>query len=246
MATVNLNLAVLEQQAPELVGLAKSAAETLQQRQLFSHTARIALCLDISSSMEGFYISGIMDHLIKRTLGLALNLTDDSLIDIFLFGKSGYRYGEVGLGNYRNTIKGIKNSYPFEYETNYSKALSVIQEHYFAEASTEASPVFVFFATDGDTTDKEESRQIILDSAGNGIFWQFMAIGKPRKKLARKILGSDFAFLEELPQASESIICNTSFFRVEDPSIPTDKELYENLLNNYPEWVMKAKELSLI
>ena len=51
---------------------------------------------------------------------------------------------------------------------------------------------------------------------------------------------TSFTFLEELDEMEGRFIDNANFFSVEDPAQIADDELYDLLLEEYPDWVKKA------
>ncbi|SIA57172.1 Uncharacterised protein [Mycobacteroides abscessus subsp. abscessus] len=57
---------------------------------------------------------------------------------------------------------------------------------------------------------------------------------------------SDFTFLEELDNMDGRYLDNADFFSVEDPKAIAEEELYDLLMQEYPEWVKKARSGGLI
>ncbi len=64
--------------------------------------------------------------------------------------------------------------------------------------------------------------------------------------LTRLATKSDFTFLESLDTMPGRYLDNANFFSVEDPAIIKDEELYDLLMQEYPEWVSLAKAKGLI
>ena len=65
----------MEQKAPKLLDLSKKAKISLEKVGLQNHTAKVALCLDISGSMSKMYRSGKIQEFVERILALALMMT---------------------------------------------------------------------------------------------------------------------------------------------------------------------------
>lgn len=244
----------LEKQAPQLLDLAKKAKISLEKVGLQNHDAKVALCLDISGSMASLYKKGKIQEFAERILALATRFDDNGAIDIFLFGQNAHNVGELTVDNFKGFINRMNMKYPLEGGTYYSKAMKMIREHYFKEAPSrkeafnQSLPVYVMFITDGATSDEDKTCVQIRESSYEPIFWQFMAIGKSKKdRKKRKELSSaqllgrtSFTFLEELDEMEGRFIDNASFFSVEDPTQIADDEIYELLLEEYPDWVKKA------
>lgn len=248
---VNLEkrLVSLEKKDPGLVSLAKKAAVSLEKKGLLDHQAKVALCLDISASMTSLYNSGAIDELVRRILALGLRFDDDGQIDVFLFGTGAHAYGSVGASNYSDFVKAVRRRYPLEGGTNYGKVMKMIRQHYKGGAENGRVPVYVMFVTDGDTQDTQESERQIRDAARESIFWQFMAIGKMKSSSSgffARMLSSDFAFLSKLDTMSGRVVDNANFFQVENPRDPTDEQLYDLLMAEYPQWLKAAKSAGVL
>jgi vWA found in TerF C terminus len=256
------SLTQIEKNAPYLLEHAEAAAKALKNAGLTGHKARIALCLDISGSMQKLYASGKVQRFAEKILTLGCLLDDDSSIEVFLFGSHGYDAGVMSIGNAQGFIDKVREKYHFEGDTNYAEAMQLIRRFYFPEGEgghknkpiAAEEPVLVMFVTDGDTLDKEETEQQVISSSFEPIFWQFMAIGKSHRDIKQRgVLGwlmkelvGDFRFLEHLDVMAGRFVDNANFFSVIDPEDVTDDELYGLLMTEYPQWLAKIQERSLV
>lgn len=93
----------------------------------------------------------------------------------------------------------------------------------------------VFFITDGNNSDKSETRKVITELSKHGIFWQFVGIGS-----------ASFSFLEELDDLGGRYIDNANFFKIRDIKKENDSDLYDKLLTELPSWVNEARSKNLI
>lgn len=249
----------MEAKAPQILSLAKKATVSLKKAGLENHTAKVALCLDISGSMSSLYKSGKIQEFSEKILALGCKFDDDGSIDIFLFGAKAHEAGPLSIDNFNGYIRSLTSRYPLEGGTYYGKAMKIIREFYFPNSvnrkiNKTQCPVYVMFVTDGATFDEDVTRANLQDSSYQGIFWQFMAIGKSSKDVKTKGIGgffrslaaSDFRFLEELDNLHGRFIDNANFFSVEDPSNISDEELYDLLMKEYPTWLKQASEKGLI
>jgi stress response protein SCP2 len=253
-------------EAPHLVDLVKKAAVSLEKKGLGEHTARVALCLDISGSMAGLYRSGKIQQLAERILALGLRFDDDGEVDIFLFGREGHQADTMNLGNVRQYTVDVLRRHPLESSTYYGSAMRLIRRHYFGSDERRQTPhqdrvpVYVMFVTDGATFDEDVTREQVRSSSYEPLFWQFMAIGKSSRSLGagggrrRGLFGGgggagasrEFRFLEELDDMSGRFIDNADFFSVDDPMQLSDDELFELLMTEYPGWLTQARERGLL
>lgn len=239
----------VEEKAPALVSLVKQARVSLEKTSLREHRAKVALCLDISGSMLLLYKSGQVQAFAERILALACLFDDDGSIDVFLFGAVAHDVGAMSLDNFHGFIANMLQKYPLESRTQYGKAIEMIRRFYFPEVATRMSnsqllsktptqsdlPVYVMFVTDGSTDDKEFSQRQIRMASYEPIFWQFMTIG-----------GGQFEFLQQIDTMTDRYIDNASFFNVTEPKQLPDGELYGRLVQEYPNWVEKAKKQGLL
>jgi stress response protein SCP2 len=244
------------QDAPQLVNLIKHAAVSLAKKGLAEHTARVALCLDISASMHGHYKTGRMQTLVERVLALGLRFDDDGEVDVFLFGSDGHVAGTVNLSNINGYVDELLKRYRLEGATYYSEAMMLVRQHYFGDSGYRSSPyqdtlpVYVMFVTDGQTLDEGHTKDQIESSSYEPVFWQFMAIGLSNKAAGRRRgaygRASEFRFLEELDNLKGRLIDNANFFSVEDPAQITDTEIFELMMEEYPGWLPQAKAKGLL
>ncbi|BCM92266.1 hypothetical protein IAD21_04145 [Abditibacteriota bacterium] len=249
----------MEQQAPGLVSLAKKATVSLQKAGLDNHTAKVALCLDISASMTSFYDSGKIQKFAEKVLALGTRFDDDGSIDIFLFGSRAHDVGEMSVDNFSGFISGLRRQYPLEGGTDYARAMEMIRAHYFSQRGprnqplSQKIPVYVMFLTDGQTSDPSATRQQVQWSSYEPLFWQFMGLGKSKKDVNSsgggfwaRAFASDFTFLEELDTMGNRYVDNANFFSVGDPDALPDEQLYDLLMSEYPQWVRQAPTKGLI
>ena len=246
----------LERQAPHIFNLVKTADISLKNVNLTNHQARVVLCLDISGSMSNLYHSGVIQKFAEKILALGCRFDDDGAINIFLFGGDAHNAGEMTLDNFQNFIQRILQEYPLEYSTNYAKAMQAIRSFYFHQGrekginllrnlwKSEAErpdpifseiPVYVMFVTDGNTAGESVTENQLKLSSYEPIFWQFMAIGS-----------GGFRLLERLDEIGDRYLDNSDFFSVKDPKKIGDRELYDLLMAEYPNWVRSAQNKGLL
>jgi stress response protein SCP2 len=258
---------------PQMVNLVKKAGISLEKKGLSEHRARVALCLDISGSMHRLYQSGKVQELCERVLGMAVQFDDDGACDVFTFGTGGYDEGPLDLQNYQGWIGQLLQRRRLEGGTNYNHAMQAVRQHYFPDSGggkrtsphPDKLPVYVMFVTDGQTTDQGGTKHQVEWSSYEPIFWQFMAIGQSsrnvdagapaplsKKKQGRfsarlaSMMSGDFQFLEELDDMPGRFIDNADFFSVSDPMAIPDDQLYDLMMNEYPEWLKLARQQGLL
>jgi len=231
-----------------LADVAETARVSLSKRGLSDLSAKMCLAVDISASMRARYARGAVDRLLTRCLGLALNIDDDGAIDTCAFGLNAHWLGEETADTYRTFTSRILRRPGLEPNTYYGKTMRMIRDHYRRQPDFGRVPVYVMFLTDGGTNDPRLTEQQIVEASGEGIFWQFMAVGElPRGlKRGRSTLPKGFDFLEMLDTMPGRTVDNANFFAVEDPDDVTDGELYDLMMAEYPDWLEKAKAAGVL
>ena len=73
------------------------------------------------------------------------------------------------------------------------------------------------------------------DISKEPIFWQFVGLGN-----------DSFDFLEKLDDMSGRYVDNADFFKIRNINKVSDKELYNQLLNEYPEWLKLVKSKGML
>ncbi len=275
---VNMEKRLGEEGHGRLLDLTKKAAVSLEKRGLGEHTARVALCLDISASMQNLFQSGKVQALVERVLSLGLRFDDNGEVDVFLFGQNGHEAGTLNLKQYQGWTNQMLQRYPLEGGTDYAAAMRLLRENYFKSSGprhaplADRVPVYVMFITDGMTSTEQLTREQVTYSSYEPIFWQFMGIGpspkavdkvdpsatvqtgpKKKPKLAERLqnkliekLTGGFAFLEELDNLQGRYTDNAAFFAVTDPANLTDEALFDLMMEEYPDWLNRARSMGLL
>jgi hypothetical protein len=246
--------------APELLGAARSAEDTLDQAGLHDHTAKVALCLDMSYSMMRLYHSGRIQRFTDKVLALATRLAPHGTVSVFQFGTQASFVGDLHLGNRNGFINLLLSDFELQKGTFYGKAMAAIRLHYFGEAGPRVEPwrdtvpIYVMFLTDGETYDPARTRQQAVWSAYEPIFWQFMAVGAGRDAIGgrgpfarvRGLFAPSFDLLHELDDLEGRYLNNADFFSVAEPDTIDDAELFAAMMHEYPGWVAAAWERRLL
>ncbi|MCC9001510.1 MAG: VWA domain-containing protein [Candidatus Competibacter sp.] len=211
-----------------IVDLSKKATFAANKHGIGGQRAQVVLVLDISASMNALYKTGVVQRVIERLLGLAVAFDDDGQIDLLLFGTNAYPLPPVTLDEIEGYVERvILSQYKIREATNYAPPLRLILNHYRAP---QPAPVFVIFLTDGGNADKPASAEAIRELSKQPVFVQFVGIGK-----------EDFPFLRKLDELSGRLIDNAGFMQVNDFDTLNDLELYDRLLNEFPQWLETAR-----
>lgn len=192
------------------------------------HTARVALAMDYSGSMDWLYDNGSVQKTITRLLPIALKFDDNGELECWLFSNGKERLKAVNKDNYTDYVKKVmKKARMSMGGTNYAPVLTEMI-HYYKDIEPSDIPAFIIFITDGANWDTQETNAIIRELSEYNIFVQFVGIGDERFDYLRS--------LDDLPGRKHD---NTGFVAVEDMDKMTDEELYTELLRQYKDWLNK-------
>ena len=217
-----------------VVSLDKSLVDLTKKSgiNLTKHSARVAVLMDYSGSMSKLYINGSVQKVLNRLMPLALRFDDNGELDVWLFENSYRRFDGMTLDNFDTYVNDVIMSSSYKMGgTEYAPVISDMLHKYFVEERMNNTPTFVIFITDGDNFDKKETDKMIIKSAKENVFIQFVGIGQ-----------AAFSYLERLDDLSGRVCDNTGFIKVADFNKLSDEELYDMLLNQYPDW-LKVKGL---
>jgi hypothetical protein len=216
-----------------IVDLSKKAAFAANRHGIEGQHAQVVLVLDISKSMHALYHSGMVQRVIERMLGLAVAFDDDGQIDLLLFGTNAYPLPPVTLDEIEGYVERvILSQYKIREATNYAPPLRLLLSKYRAP---QPAPAFVIFLTDGGNADRRESAEVIRELATQPVFVQFVGIGP-----------EDFPFLRKLDELPGRAIDNAGFMPVNDLDAIKDLELYDRLLNEFPQWLVAVWEQGIL
>lgn len=200
---------------------------------LCNHKAKVCVAMDYSRSMSKLYKDGTVQAIISRLMPIALMFDDNCELDIWIFDEHYVRMEPMTISNFEDYVtteilsKGIRMG-----ATSYAPVLDDIIRHYFVEQDNKDKvPTFVIFITDGANDDKRPTNDIIKKSSELNMFIQFIGIGKEK-----------FDYLERLDGLKGRPVDNTGFVKIEDIDGIKDNELYEKVIEQYPDW-LKAKGL---
>lgn len=225
----------LEQEAPHLVSLAKAASISLEKHDLQTTVARVCLVLDASGSMHQQYKTGRVQELLDRVLPLALHFDDDGSFEVWAFHNEPKQLPPVTLANIKGYIDHVDGGWRKWYggANDEPKVMRKVIDFYRADPN--ASPAYVLFVSDGGVHKNKEIKALMTQAAQYPIFWQFMGLG-----------GRNYGVLEKLDTMTGRMVDNCGFFSVDDLHELPDDQLYDRLLNEFPDWLREATTKGII
>lgn len=227
----------VSQTAPQLIDLTKKSLISLEKKNLLNLKARVGLVLDRSGSMHAQYKYGDVQKVIDRVLPLAVNFDDDGSFECWAFGAKTQRLDDVSLGNVRNYIESTNKGWK-KWEIgaaiNYEPA-AIEEVIKFYSRFNDGIPTYIVFISDGGVHENKKITRLISDAARLPIFWQFIGIG-----------GSKYGILEKLDDMTGRVIDNCNFFALDNITQLPDEQLYDLLLEEFPQWLEEAKQKNIL
>ncbi|OKK19149.1 toxic cation resistance protein [Streptomyces sp. CB00455] len=234
------DLREVEETAPGLVSLYKSAGVCLRKHGLAGGRASVYLVLDYSGSMRPYYEDGSVQALADRVLGLSAHLDDDARVPVVFFSTDVDAVEEISLAGHEGRVTEIASRLGHMGKTAYHAAMDAVIDHYLDSGST--VPALVVFQTDGGPVNKLAAEKYLCKAARLPLFWQFVGFGNTRS--------TQFDFLrrlDDLPVPSRRVVDNAGYFHAgADPRAVSDAELYDRLVGEFPAWLAAARGAGIV
>lgn len=234
----------VQEKAPGLLNLAKTAAHSLEKKGLTGHRAAVYLVLDHSGSMRNHYAEGNVQRLTDQALGLSVNVDDDGTVPLSYFTDDVYGLFNVSLTDYQGVVDITHPHTPWGY-TNYAAAIDAAVRTHLDTAPN--VPGLVIFQTDGDPYTREDGSsgakkkavEALKAASHHPLFFSFVGFGQ------------ELGFLRKLDDLRVGFggrkVDNASLFETGyDPKSVTDAELYDGIMHEYPQWLAAARSTGIL
>ncbi|MER5541897.1 VWA domain-containing protein [Streptomyces sp. NPDC002589] len=235
-----ISLRKVEETAPALVSLYKSAGVSLTRHGLDGLRAAVYLVVDHSGSMRPYYQDGSVQTLADRVLGLSAHLDDDGRVPAVFFSTDVDAVTDIALDRHEGAVERIVAGLGHMGKTSYHLAMDAVIDHYLDSGAT--APALVVFQTDGGPVNKLAAERYLCKAARLPLFWQFVGFGDPGSR--------QFEFLrklDELAVPGKRIVDNAGFFHAgQDPRRVSDAELYDRLVGEFPQWLAAARAAGIV
>lgn len=227
----------VEKEAPQLVSLVKSLTVSLEKKKLQDIVARVVLILDASGSMSRQYECGDLQLVVDRIIPLALHFDDDGELDAWAFAEKQKKLSPVTLRNVKGYVQqewGGWSSWMHNLNASINNE-PVVMKDVIKTFKNSDLPVYVIFISDGGVGYNSEIEKLLVESSHYPIFWQFVGLG-----------GNSYGVLQRFDTMRGRKIDNCNFFALDDIKKIPDKELYDRLLNEFPQWLVEAKKVGIL
>lgn len=220
-----------------IIDLTKKSLVQLEKRNLLGVTARVALVLDASGSMNWQYRKGDVQKVVNRLMPLAIHFDDDGDFECWAFAEKTVQLDSVTLKNVNNFINTTQGGWEnWHVGARYNEEIPAIEAviRYY-QKFTDNLPTYVLFISDGGVGSQHKMQKLLTEAAKKPIFWQFVGIG-----------GHNYGALEKLDEMSGRIVDNCNFFALDQIEAVSDEKLYELLLQEFPEWLKLAQQHQIV
>ncbi|WP_318218154.1 VWA domain-containing protein [Streptomyces sp. SCL15-6] len=235
-----ISLTKVQETAPALVSLYKSAGVSLTKHGLEGTRAAVYLVVDYSGSMKPYYRDGTVQALADRVLGLSAHLDDDGTVPVVFFSTDVDAVTEIALADHQGRVERIVAGLGHMGKTNYHVAMDAVVDHYLDSGARD--PAFVVFQTDGGPTSRLAAERYLCKAARLPLFWQFVGFGDPGSRQFEYLRK-----LDELAVPDKRAVDNAGFFHAgRDPRQVSDAELYDRLVGEFPTWLVAARARGIV
>ena len=255
-----------EQQAPQLVSLAKIAGVSLAKNKLDRVRARVAFVLDASGSMYGQYDSGQVQQVVNRVFPLGVHFDDDEELETWAFARKSKQLSNVTFANFKHYVKkdaGGWQQWMSDLNAGYNNEPAVIRDviaHFSGltppDAVAEKKGLF-------------SSKKSFPDGfapaidARTPVFVLFISDGGVSHNQEIEFLirwsstlpifwqfigigGSSYGALEKLDELKGRHIDNANFFAIDDLRQISEAQLYDRMMQEFPLWLKAARSKDMI
>lgn len=132
-----MDLRKVEETAPALVSLYKSAGVSLRKYGMEGGRAAVYLVLDYSGSMRPYYADGSVQDFADRVLGLSAHLDDDARVPVVFFSTEVDAVEEISLAGHEGRVTEIASRLGHMGKTAYHAAMDAVIDHYLDSGSTQ-------------------------------------------------------------------------------------------------------------
>ena len=227
-----------KQDADQVLSLRKDTLGfSLSKLNLNGLKSRVIVIFDISGSTRNYFRNGSMQNIVDRVLPLALQFDDNGELDTYVFSTDYKRMPSISINNYYGYIeREILNRQDsvFWHNTKYAPVMKDVYQKFVVEEPSNI-PTYVLFITDGANDDRRETTNIITQLANHNIFWEFVGIGD-----------EEFEYLQKLDDLQGRRVDNANFMPINDLSELSDQDLYDRLLQEYPQWIQAARRANIL
>jgi len=203
----------------------------LKTKILSSSIAQVVFCIDASGSMTDEYRNGTVQSIVERLMPVAVKFDDNQSMETFMFSNGCTEVKPATPKNFDTYVKNVLYPAFDGCGTEYAPVMKKILQNY----GKSKIPTFVIFITDGDNSDKSATQEIMCKASEYPIFWKFIGIGNNER----------FTFLEKLDDLSGRKVDNANFVQIKDINKITDEDLYNQLMIEYPQWQLAAKQAGI-
>ena len=106
---------------------------------------------------------------------------------------------------------------------------------YFLKEQPDNLPVYIVFISDGGVGSVGQIKRLLRENSNQPIFWQFIGIG-----------GRGYGILEQLDTLTGRVVDNCNFFAIDHLHSLSESELYDLMLQEFPQWLEQAKTKQIL
>lgn len=255
-----------EQQAPQLVSLAKIAGVSLAKHQLDRVRAKVAFVIDASGSMYNQYERGQVQEVVNRVFPLGVHFDDDEELETWGFALKSKQLSNVTFANFKNYVKKDKGGWQqwmSDLNAGYNNEPAVIRQvitHFSGltppDIVTEKKGFFSSkktFPAGFAPAIAAKTPILVLFISDGGVSHndeiEFLIRWSSSLPIFWQFIGiggSSYGALEKLDELAGRHIDNANFFAIDDLRQISEAELYDRMMQEFPAWLKQARARDMI
>lgn len=205
------------------------AGVSLSKRGLSGVRTEALMLLDHSLSMNGDYRNGLVQQLVERALGFALQVDGDGVIPVIPFDSRVSDAVDVTVENHQGVVDRELWRPNRMGSTNLTAALKAVEKI----AEKTQAPLFVIVVTDGSPDDRRTTTDAVQRLSQYPVFLKFLAI-RP------------VDYLQELDDMGGRLVDNADAKFLANPGSMSDLEFAEAMVDEWDSWISAAQGAGLL
>ncbi|MEV4125813.1 VWA domain-containing protein [Nocardia sp. NPDC049707] len=218
----------------------RQVAKVLLGKGVRSIRARVVLVIDKTGSMRHLYNSGTIQRVVERMIPVAVQLDVDGRLRPYLYAADYAELPDITVDRAEEWaaeylhIRGRHGGIDYAEIGGSNNELPIMRE-IIASLTRHTEPTLVLFFTDGGFRERAKITALMREASALPAFWQFIGLGH-----------ADYGLLHNLDTMAGRRVDNAGFFAVDDIDILTDTDLYDRLLDEFPDWLRAAKSAGIL
>lgn len=237
-----VDLSTLDSRHVDLRKRAEKAGVSLSKRGLDGIRGRVVMLLDHSGSMYGGYQRGLVQKLVERALGFALQIDSDGQIEVIPFDSVMWPTVAVDVSNYQ----GIADRSLWKPQRMGGTNMAQPFRHVEDLAKKSEEPIFLIVIGDGSPSDRDATTKAVCDLAEQPVFIKFLAIDQVDYLQELDDLPSGRRGVFGGRRSGTRLLDNVDAKFIADPDGMSDLAFADAMVDEWDTWITAATQAGIL